>query len=110
MTAISCKDLCKYFQQGDTVVKALDHVSLEIQQGEFICLSGPSGSGKTTLLNAIGGLDKLDSGEVSIGEYRVDQLEAKSSKESQTLIRVEKTLCLLCVQTFSKNECPVCQN
>jgi putative ABC transport system ATP-binding protein len=74
MTAIRCEALCKYFQQGDTVIKALDHVSLEIGEGEFICLSGPSGSGKTTLLNAIGGLDKPDSGEISIGEHRVDLL------------------------------------
>jgi putative ABC transport system ATP-binding protein len=74
MTAIKCIDLCKYFQQGDVVIKALDHVSLEIEEGSFICLSGPSGSGKTTLLNAIGGLDKLDSGEVHFDGRRVDQL------------------------------------
>ncbi|MBT8071226.1 MAG: ATP-binding cassette domain-containing protein, partial [Gammaproteobacteria bacterium] len=74
MAAISCKDLCKYYQQGDSVIKGLDHVSLEIEQGSFICLSGPSGSGKTTLLNAIGGLDSLDSGEISINSERVDLL------------------------------------
>ena len=74
MTAIKCVELCKYFQQGDVVIKALDHVSLDIDEGSFICLSGPSGSGKTTLLNAVGGLDKLDSGEIYIGGQRVDQL------------------------------------
>jgi len=74
MTAIRCVELCKYFQQGDAVVKALDHVTLDIDEGSFICLSGPSGSGKTTLLNAIGGLDKLDSGEIYIDGQRVDQL------------------------------------
>lgn len=74
MTAIKCVNLCKYFQQGDVVIKALDHVSLDIEEGSFICLSGPSGSGKTTLLNAIGGLDKLDSGEVHFDGQRVDQL------------------------------------
>ena len=72
MSAISCTDLCKYYQQGDAVIKGLDHVSLEIDQGSFICLSGPSGSGKTTLLNAIGGLDSLDSGEISIDGERID--------------------------------------
>ena len=75
MAAISCTDLCKYYQQGDAVIKGLDHVSLEIEQGSFICLSGPSGSGKTTLLNAIGGLDALDSGEISIDGERVDLLD-----------------------------------
>jgi len=74
MTAISCIDLCKNYQQGDAVIKGLDHVSLEIEQGSFICLSGPSGSGKTTLLNAIGGLDSLDRGEISIDGERVDLL------------------------------------
>lgn len=75
MSAISCIDLCKYYQQGDAVIKGLDHVSLEIDQGSFICLTGPSGSGKTTLLNAIGGLDSLDSGEISIDGDRVDLLD-----------------------------------
>ena len=72
MSAIICTDLCKYYQQGDATIKALDHVSLEIEEGSFICLSGPSGSGKTTLLNAIGGLDRLDSGQISINGDRVD--------------------------------------
>ncbi len=74
MSAIICNDLCKYYQQGDAVIKGLDHVSLVIEEGSFICLSGPSGSGKTTLLNAIGGLDSLDSGEITIDDQRVDQL------------------------------------
>jgi len=74
MAAIMCTDLCKYYQQGDAVIKGLHHVSLEIEEGSFICLSGPSGSGKTTLLNAIGGLDALDSGEISINGERVDLL------------------------------------
>jgi putative ABC transport system ATP-binding protein len=74
MAAIVCTDLCKYYQQGEAIIKGLDHVSLNIEQGSFICLSGPSGSGKTTLLNAIGGLDSLDSGEISINGERVDLL------------------------------------
>jgi putative ABC transport system ATP-binding protein len=74
VSAISCIDICKYYQQGDAVIKGLDHVSLEIEQGSFVCLSGPSGSGKTTLLNAIGGLDRLDSGQISINGDRVDLL------------------------------------
>jgi len=75
MANIKCVDLCKYYQQGDAVIKALDHVSLDIEQSAFICLSGPSGSGKTTLLNMIGGLDALDSGEISINGQRVDLLD-----------------------------------
>ena len=74
MTAVRCIDLCKTYRQGDQDIKALDHVSVEIEQGGFVCLSAPSGGGKTTLLNAIGGLDIPDSGEVWIGEQRIDQM------------------------------------
>jgi len=74
VTAIRCEDLCKYFKQGDEIIHGLHHVDLDIEAGSFICLSGPSGSGKTTLLNAIGGLDKLDSGTISIDGQRVDRL------------------------------------
>jgi putative ABC transport system ATP-binding protein len=75
MAKITCANLCKTYRQGDAAIKALDHVTLEIEPGSFICLSGPSGSGKTTLLNMIGGLDRLDSGEISIDGQRVDLLE-----------------------------------
>jgi len=74
MAEIKCFELCKTYRQGDAEVRALDHVTLDIEPGSFICLSGPSGSGKTTLLNAIGGLDELDSGEISIDGDRVDLL------------------------------------
>ena len=74
MSAIQCRDLCKTFRQGEEVIIGLDHVDLDIAKGEFVCLSGPSGSGKTTLLNAMGGLDTPDSGVITVGEFRVDQL------------------------------------
>jgi putative ABC transport system ATP-binding protein len=74
MTAVRCVNLCKTYRQGDQDIKALDHVSIEIEKGGFVCLSAPSGGGKTTLLNAIGGLDMPDSGEVWIADQRIDQL------------------------------------
>jgi len=74
MSSIVCEDLCKTFQQGDEVITGLDNVSIEIEAGDFVCLSGPSGSGKTTLLNAMGGLDTPDSGKIQVGDTRVDQL------------------------------------
>ena len=74
MAQIECIRLCKNYQQGDAIIKALDEVTLSVEKGSFICLSGPSGSGKTTLLNAIGGLDTLDSGEIHIDGDRVDLL------------------------------------
>jgi putative ABC transport system ATP-binding protein len=74
MSAISCNKLCKTFRQGEEIITGLDQVCLDIEEGSFVCLSGPSGSGKTTLLNAMGGLDTPDSGEISVGGQRVDQL------------------------------------
>ena len=74
MTAVTCKDLCKTFTQGEEIITGLDNVTIDIEEGSFVCLSGPSGSGKTTLLNAMGGLDNPDSGEILVGEHRVDQM------------------------------------
>jgi len=74
MSTIRCKQLCKTFKQGEEIITGLDHVNIAIEEGEFVCLSGPSGSGKTTLLNAIGGLDTPDSGEIHMGDTRIDQL------------------------------------
>ncbi len=74
MTAVSCVDLCKTYRQGDQDIKALDHVTIDIESGDFVCLSAPSGGGKTTLLNAIGGLARPDSGEIYIAGERIDTL------------------------------------
>ena len=74
MSSIVCKDLCKTFKQGEEIITGLDHVSIEIEAGDFVCLSGPSGSGKTTLLNAMGGLDTPDSGQIRVGDIQVDEL------------------------------------
>ena len=74
MSAVRCIDLCKTYRQGDEDIRALDHLSIDIDKGEFVCLMSPSGGGKTTLLNAIGGLDIPDSGEVWVGEQRIDRM------------------------------------
>ena len=74
MTAVRCVDLCKTYRQGEQDIRALDHLSMEVEEGGFVCLSSPSGGGKTTLLNAIGGLDRPDSGEVWIAGQRIDNL------------------------------------
>ena len=74
MSSISCRNLCKTFHQGEEVITGLAEVSIEISEGDFVCLSGPSGSGKTTLLNALGGLDTPDSGEIRVGDYQLETL------------------------------------
>lgn len=63
---IAINDLYKTYTAGDTEVKALRGVSLDIGKGEFLSIAGPSGSGKTTLLNIIGCIDSADSGDVVV--------------------------------------------
>ena len=74
MKCVRCVELCKTYTQGEVDVTALDHVTLDIEEGGFVCLSAPSGGGKTTLLNAIGGLDTPDSGEIWLNGDRIDNL------------------------------------
>ncbi|MCP5076581.1 MAG: ABC transporter ATP-binding protein [Psychromonas sp.] len=76
--SIQIKQLCKtYNSNTDFPVHAVDHLDLEIKQGEFVAVMGPSGSGKTTLLNMLGGIDTPTSGEVTIDGNNITQLAEK---------------------------------
>ena len=78
--------VCKYYQMGDTTVKAADHISMEIQQGEFVAIVGQSGSGKSTCMNIIGCLDVPTD-----GTYRLDDRDVgKMSRNELAAIRNEK--------------------
>lgn len=63
---LKTEDLCKYYGEGENMVKAVDRVNLEIRQGEFTAIVGKSGSGKSTLLHMLGGLDRPTKGRVLI--------------------------------------------
>ena len=63
---LQIQHICKEYRTGNLVQKALDDVSLNLRDNEFVAILGPSGSGKTTLLNVIGGLDRYDSGDLII--------------------------------------------
>ena len=63
---LQIQHICKEYRTGTLVQKALDDVSLNLRDNEFVAILGPSGSGKTTLLNIIGGLDRYDSGDLII--------------------------------------------
>jgi len=60
------RDLVKYYYNGDNVIKAVDHIDLEIERGKFTAVVGRSSSGKSTLLHLLGGLEHPDSGQVLI--------------------------------------------
>ena len=68
ISMLQIKNICKEYRTGNLVQKALDDVSLNLRDNEFVAILGPSGSGKTTLLNIIGGLDRYDSGDLIINE------------------------------------------
>ena len=74
---INIKDARKHYGEGETLVNALDGVSLSLNEGEIYVILGPSGSGKSTLLNMIGGLDSLDSGEITIADRNISGSDKK---------------------------------
>ena len=65
---IELKNATKTYGEGESLVHALDHLDLQIGQGEVCVILGPSGSGKSTLLNMLGGLDHLDEGWIIVGD------------------------------------------
>jgi putative ABC transport system ATP-binding protein len=70
---IEIRNLRRHYDQGGTVVRALDGIDLDIASGEFVAIMGPSGSGKSTLLNVLGALDRPDA-----GHYRLDGIEVSA--------------------------------
>lgn len=79
MAVIELKDIVKTYQMGDSIVHALDYVTVDIGVGEFTSIVGPSGSGKSTMMNIIGCLDRPTSGQYfldgkEIGGYDDDEL------------------------------------
>jgi putative ABC transport system ATP-binding protein len=72
--ALRTRDLTKVYGAGDTAVRALDGVSIEIPRGEMVAIMGPSGSGKSTLLHLLGALETPTSGEIALGGSRYDGL------------------------------------
>lgn len=79
MNVIELKDIVKSYQMGDTIVYALDHVTVKFEKGKFTSIVGPSGSGKSTMMNILGCLDRPTSGEYylegkNIANYIDDEL------------------------------------
>lgn len=83
MEILSAKDLCKSYGSGENSVQALNHVSISVENGEFVAVIGTSGSGKSTLLNLFGGLDTPTSGEVLVSGKKLFQM----NEEARTIFR-----------------------
>ena len=86
MSILETKDLRKIYGSGDTEVRALDGVNLQIENGEFVAIVGTSGSGKSTLLHMLGGLDRPTSGSVIVDGKDIFSLK----DEALTIFRRRK--------------------
>ena len=78
---LETKQLCKFYGTGENQVKAVNHVNIQIEQGEFVAIVGKSGSGKSTLLHMMGGLDTPTSGSVILSDK-----DLYSMKEDQLAV------------------------
>lgn len=86
MKILKVENLKKIYGKGDAEVKAIDDVSFEIEEGEFVAIIGPSGSGKTTILHTLAGLEKPTSGKV----YFYDKNIYEMNKRDLTILRRQK--------------------
>ncbi|WP_233552657.1 ABC transporter ATP-binding protein [Jiangella rhizosphaerae] len=84
-TILSTRGLTKTYGDGESLVRAVDGVDLDVAAGETVAVMGPSGCGKSTLLHLVGGLDRPTAGEIHLAGRRVDQLTER------TLARLRRT-------------------
>ena len=103
--AVRIVDLCRYYQMGEALIRAVDNVSLQIQPGEFVALLGSSGSGKSSLLNLIAGLDRPTSGAVIVEGRDLAQLsrEELAKHRLRTVGMVFQSFNLVSRMTLAEN-------
>ncbi len=77
MAFIEFSDVRRIYQMGEVEVAAVDGMTFEVGQGEFVVVVGPSGAGKTTLLNLLGGMDECTSGTIDLDGKRISSFDAK---------------------------------
>lgn len=80
-TILKVDNVEKYYGNKDTMTKAIDQISFNVNKGEFVGIMGPSGSGKTTLLNCISTIDKVTTGSISINQQDITKLKAKALED-----------------------------
>lgn len=74
MALVELKNVCRSFRKGEETITPLDDVTLEIHAGDFVSLMGPSGTGKSTLLNLVAGIDRPDSGSITVAGTEITNL------------------------------------
>lgn len=102
---IKATNVIKKYKVGKQIIRAIDDVSVDIHEGEFVALVGPSGSGKSTLLHLLGGLDKPTSGEIVVGGKNVSSVNDRqlSKFRNQTIGFVFQSFYLQPFLTLRRN-------
>lgn len=102
---IRATNVIKKYKVGKQIIRAIDDVSVDIHEGEFVALVGPSGSGKSTLLHLLGGLDKPTSGEIVVGGKNVSSMNDRqlSKFRNQTIGFVFQSFYLQPFLTLRRN-------
>lgn len=72
---IALKNVAKYYEMGENLVKAVDDISIDIKKGDFVAIMGPSGSGKSTTMNLVGSLDLATHGDIYLDNLDIEHLE-----------------------------------
>ena len=78
---VEFQDVCKYYTMGEQKITAVDHISFQIERGEFAIIVGPSGAGKTTVLNMLGGMDTCDEGTITLDGRQVSSFDRRQLTE-----------------------------
>ncbi len=74
-TLIELKDVAKYYEMGESLVRAIDGISIHIEKGDFVAIMGPSGSGKSTAMNLVGSLDLATHGDIYLDGKNIEHLD-----------------------------------
>ena len=103
--AVRIADLCRHYRMGETLIRAVDGVSLQVHTGEFVALLGSSGSGKSSLLNLIAGLDRPTSGAVIVEDRDLARLsrEELAKYRLRTVGMVFQSFNLVSRMTLAEN-------
>ena len=103
--AIHLEQLCRHYRMGETVIRAVDGVTLAVRAGEFVALLGSSGSGKSSVLNLIAGLDRPTSGNVIVNDRNLAQLsrEELARYRLRTVGMVFQSFNLIASMTLAEN-------
>lgn len=81
MSFVKFEDVSKVYKTGSVEIRAVDHISFEIEKGEFCVIVGPSGAGKTTVLNMLGGMDACSGGTITVDGTRVSDMSPRQLTE-----------------------------